>query len=68
MKLSAIFGLVGMGGGFLLISPPLRESLWDTVSKGQTLMNTNEPYSGIALGVSLVLGLGFYMYRCSLPR
>ena len=68
MKFMTMFGLVGMGGGFLLISPGLRESLSDVITKCQTLMSMHEPYSGLGVGGSLVLALGFYMYRCAQPR
>ena len=61
-------GLVGLGGGFLLISPQLRESLVDLAGRGQLVMSTYEPYSYIGLGAIFIVALGWYMYRCAQPR
>ena len=68
MKFVTLCGMVGFGGGFLLISPSLRESLTDAISRGEILMTANQPFSYIGMGAFLVFALGFYMYRCSLPR
>jgi hypothetical protein len=62
------FGLVGMGGGFLLISPSLRESLWSAVGRGQQVMQTYQPFSYVVAGVLGIVALGAYMYRCSQPH
>ncbi len=68
MRLMTMCGLVGMGGGFLVISPPLRESLLEQLGRGQQMMQANEPFSYVGLGACLVVALGFYMYRCAQPR
>jgi hypothetical protein len=68
MKFVTMCGLVGLGGGFLVISPPLRQSLYDAADKGQLFLQTNQPYSYIGVGVVLVLALGTYMYRCAQPH
>jgi len=63
-----MFGLVGLGGGFLWISPPLRESLMQACDHGQLWMQQNQPYSYVGLGVVAIVALGMYMYRCAQPR
>lgn len=68
LRFLTMFGLFGLGGGFLIISPGLRQSLFDAADRGQLFLQAKQPYSYIALGVALVLALGTYMYRCSQPR
>ena len=67
-RFMTMFGLVGLGGGFLMISPPLRQSLFDAADRGQLFIQAKQPYSYIGIGVVVVLALGTYMYRCSQPR
>ena len=61
-------GLVGLGGGFLIISPPLRSSLADVCDRGQQIVQTYQPYSYVGLAALMLLALCSYMYRCSQPR
>ena len=68
MRFVSRCGLVGMSGGFLLISPSLRESLWGVLGRGQHVMETYQPFSYIAAAVLGFILLCFYMYRCSQPR
>ena len=68
MRFLTLCGVVGFGGGFLMISEPLRESLGDILTKGQILMTTNQPYSYVGVAAGVIVALGCYMYRCSLPR
>jgi hypothetical protein len=68
LRFLTVCGLFGMAGGFLIISPSLRESINDIVAKSEGMMSQYQPFSTIGVGVALVLALGCYMYRCSLPR
>jgi hypothetical protein len=68
MRFFTLFGFLGMAGGFLVISPALRNSLVDTVGQGQQLIQANEPYSYFGIGAVVILGFCRYMYRCSQPR
>jgi hypothetical protein len=68
LRFMTMFGLFGLGGGFLVISPELRDSVMDASSRGQQLLQANQPYSYIALGGCGVLAMVVYMYRCSQPR
>jgi hypothetical protein len=68
VRFVTIFGPFGMGGGFLLISPPLRENLWNAVGRGEQVMHSYQPFSYIAAAVLGIVALGSYMYRCSQPR
>jgi hypothetical protein len=63
-----MFGLFGLGGGFLIISPELRDSVMDVGARGQQLLQANQPYSYVGVGAVVVVALGIYMYRCSQPR
>jgi hypothetical protein len=68
MRLVTMCGLLGMGGGFLWISPPLRQSVSEACGRGQDLLQANQPYSYVGVGAVVVVMLGFYMYRCAQPR
>lgn len=68
MRFVTMCGLVGLGGGFLMISPPLRESLMDVAGRGQQIVQAYQPFSYVGLGAVLIVALGFYMYRCAQPR
>lgn len=68
LRFMTMFGLFGLGGGFLMISPELRDSVIDAGSRGQQLLQENQPYSYIILGVCGLIAMVTYMYRCSQPR
>jgi len=68
MRFVTTCGLVGLSGGFLMISPPLRESLMDVCDHGQQILQAHQPYSYVGLGALMLVALGTYMYRCSQPR
>ena len=68
MKFLTLAGFLGLGGGFLVISPPLRDSLMDAVGHGQQLVEAHEPYSYVGIGAVLLVMFCRYMYRCSQPR
>jgi hypothetical protein len=60
--------LMAMAGGFLAISPSLRDSLLDGYTQAGTTMEVNSPYSYIALGGVLVLALMVFLYKSAQPR
>ncbi|HEY2018763.1 MAG TPA: hypothetical protein VGH38_34900 [Bryobacteraceae bacterium] len=60
--------LFGMTGGFLVISPKLRDSVLETFSQAATGMAEHSPYSYVALGVVVLLILMFVISRGSAVR
>lgn len=60
--------LIGMAGGFLAISPALRDSVVDTFSQAATGLEDHSPYSYVGLGFAIFLGLLFYFSRGSAAR
>ena len=62
------FGMFGLGGFFLLISPPLRESLMDDMNAIGVYLNERAPWSYCALAVAAVVGAMFWIHRASQPR
>jgi hypothetical protein len=68
LRFVTMCGLVGMGGGFLYISPPLRQSLSEACERGQVLMMANQPYSYVGLGAVLLVAFCFYMHSCAQPH
>lgn len=67
-KLIGMCGIVGLGGGFLSISPNLRESLTEQAAFGLKFLDTHSPYSYVGVGVLAVIVLMSYMSRASAPR
>jgi len=60
--------LVGLTGGFLAISPSLRDTVVVTVSQAATGLEEYSPYSYVGLGFAIFVGLLFYFSRGSAPR
>ena len=58
----------GMGGGFLMISPSLRGTVMGAFAAVVGKIEANSPYSYVALGVALLLGLGMSFKQGSRPR
>ena len=61
-------GLIGMTGGFLAISPALRESVAETLSQASMTLEEHSPVSYIALGAVLFVGLLYYFSRGTAAR
>jgi hypothetical protein len=61
-------GIFGLGILFILISPALRVSLVEDAQSVQQKIVANSPWSYVAIGVAIVLGLMFCLYRASQPR
>jgi cell division protein FtsW (lipid II flippase) len=62
------FGLFGLGGLFLIISPDFRETLLGGIASGLDQMAQNSPWSYIGAGVLTLILLMVYMYRTAQPR
>jgi hypothetical protein len=60
--------LMAMAGGFLAISPSLRDSLLGGYTQAGTTMEVNSPYSYIALGGVAVVALVIFVYKSAQPR
>ena len=60
--------LLAFGGGFLAISPNIRQSLAEGFEKGARGLDQNGPWSYVGVGVAIVLIFMFMMSRASAPR
>ena len=60
--------LIGLTGGFLVISPSLRDTVTDTFAAATTSLEEYSPISYVVLGVVVFFGLLFYFSRGSAPR
>jgi len=60
--------MVGFAGSFLLISAPLRHQVGAVLLKGGLLMDAHKPFSYVGAGAFVLVGVIFYMHRCSAPR
>ena len=60
--------LVGLTGGFLAISPHLRDTVIDTVAQAATGLEEHGPWSYVGLGVAVFVGLLYYFSRGHAPR
>jgi hypothetical protein len=62
------FSLLGMTGGFLVISPGLRETLLSALVQAVAGLDKYSPYSYIALALALLGGLMVAFAKSSAPR
>ena len=60
--------LTGLAGGFLVISPKLRENAWDALGQVIRGMEQYSPLSYVGLAVALVLGFLAFLSASSGPR
>lgn len=67
MLLRAI-SMFGLGAFFLVISPPLRESLLDQLAAIAVYLNDREPWSYCALLFAAVGMAMLWVHRASQPR
>ncbi len=63
-----ILGMFGLGIGFVLISPGLRRSLMDDFEAFGNAMSEYSPLSYVGLGLLILAGLMFMVYRAAQPR
>jgi hypothetical protein len=61
-------GIVGLGGGFLIISPKLRHELVGALGAQREYVVAHAPLSYVAIGAALLGAALIYMYRCAKPR
>jgi len=59
---------MAMAGGFLAISPKLRDSLFDGYAQAGTMMEINAPYSYVGLGLAVAGLLVIFLYKAGQPR
>jgi len=62
------FCLIGLTGGFLAISPSLRDSVLDTIAQASTGLEEHSPYSYVGLGTAIFVSLLYYFSRGHAPR
>jgi hypothetical protein len=61
-------GLLGLGGGFLAISPHMRYAALSTFGVGVGWMDKNSPYSYLGGAVGIMCLLMVLLYRGAQPR
>ena len=61
-------GCLGLGGGFLWISPAFRMTLADSVGSGLQNMDKHSPWSYVGAGVLTLVLLMVYLYKAAQPR
>ena len=62
------FSLLGMTGGFLIISPGLRETILTGFAQAAAGLDRYSPYSYIIVAIALLGGLMIAFARSSAPR
>lgn len=60
--------LMTMTGAFLAISPSLRDSLLGLYRQAGVTMDTNSPYSYVALGLAVAGVLMVFLHKAAQPR
>lgn len=63
-----MFSLLGLGSGFLMISPKLRDGLLQQFTQGLASLDEYSPYSYVALALVILGGLMLSLIRSSAPR
>jgi len=61
-------GLFGFTGGFLIISPSMRQTLMDAGSISLGLLQNYAPYSYVGLGILALGGVAMTLASGSSPR
>jgi hypothetical protein len=60
--------LLGMTGGFLAISPKLRDSVVDTFAAASVTLEEHSPYSYVIVSVVVLVGIVVILNRGSAAR
>jgi hypothetical protein len=68
VPLLRVLGTFGLAVTFLVISPALRETLLDGANYLSRVLTQNSPGSYVAVGMLLLAGAMFGVYRASQPR
>jgi F0F1-type ATP synthase membrane subunit c/vacuolar-type H+-ATPase subunit K len=61
-------GMFGLAGAFLLISPELRTSVWDEIDAAGKLLQYYSPLSYFGVGLAILAGAMYWVYRSAQPR
>ena len=62
------FGMFGLGGIFLLISPKFRMTVYGGLESGVNSLDANAPYSYAGIGVAVLIIAGIALYRGAQAR
>jgi hypothetical protein len=60
--------MMGMGGGFMLVSPAFRGTVMHGVTSALTLVEHNGPYSYIGIGLALFAVAGIALNQQPRPQ
>lgn len=63
-----LLSLMGLGGGFLMISPELRGTVLSGLAAAEQTLNRYSPVSYVVLGLALLLGLVMSFRQGAQPR
>ncbi len=61
-------GMFGLAGAFLAISPELRTSVLGVIEAGGKLLEFYSPLSYFGVGLVIVAGAMYWVYRSAQPR
>jgi hypothetical protein len=68
MRMIRGISLTGMAGGFLLISPSLRQDLADAGTQSLAYLNAHSPFSYVAAAVAAIGMLALLVRSAEAPR
>jgi hypothetical protein len=63
-----VFGMFGLGIVFLVISPPLRDSVVNTVDSVSKTIQVYSPFSYVGIAFAVLGGLMFCLHKAAQPR
>ena len=66
--MTRVLAVTGFAGGFLYLSPKLRDDTLDTIAQQLEYLHAHSPYSYLVLGLVGLLSLMMYVRSCSVPR
>ena len=66
--MARVLGLFGFTGGFLIISPQLRQTLLDAAGSGLAFVQSHGPYSYIGIALLAFGGVTITLVTGSSPR
>ena len=61
-------GLLGLTGGFIMLSPNFRGALVDAFQQGVVSMDQHSPYSYVIAAIAAIGGFMVFVYKSSQPR
>jgi hypothetical protein len=63
-----VLSLFGLGGAFLIVSPPLRDSLIGGIQESGMFLHDHSPASYIGVGLAALVGAMVWVNRASQAR